>query len=219
MLRCIFAIAALLFNFNAAIAIMPGSIPISPSSGGAQIAITEARHTRKFLYVGGDYNHTTSGTILQNQVYVEQLTPAGGISQKLPIVLLHGGDLSGDLWLNKPDAGRGWASFWLDRGYQVYIVDEWSVGRSAAAAATTRGAGGTLEGAEEAFTAPELYNKYYQARFHFQWPGVGDIYYNSGSLPRRQDIDTDRRTYTERHSWRSRVRRFLLWIRSHHDWR
>ena len=51
-------------------------------------------------------------------------------------------------------------------------MDEWSVGRSGAAVGTTRGAGGYLEAAEQAFTAPERYNKYYQARFHTQWPGV-----------------------------------------------
>ena len=166
---------ALLFSFSVAIAVVPGSIPISPSSGGAQIAVTEARHTRKVFYIGGNYNKTATGTILQNQIYVEQLTPAGGITQSKPLVLLHGGDLAGDLWLNKPDGGRGWASFWLDRGYQVYILDEWSVGRSSAGSDSATGPGGTLEGAELAFTAPERYNKYYQARFHTQWPGVSFV--------------------------------------------
>ena len=186
MLSQLSALVALLFSYHAASIITPPSIPTSPSSGGTssssggthpssggtQSAITEARHTRKVFYVGGQYNKTASGTVLQNQIYVEQLTPVGVVSHPEPLILLHGGDLSGDLWLNKPDGGRGWASFFLDLGYQVYIVDEWSVGRSGAEAISSRGAGGTLEGAEEAFTAPERYNEYFQARFHTQWPGV-----------------------------------------------
>lgn len=172
MLTTILICSALLYTLTVVTAVVPGSIPISPSSGGAQIAVTEARHTRKVFYFGGNYNRTASGTILQNQIYVEQLTPAGGITQPKPLVLLHGGDLSGDLWLNKPDGGRGWASFWLDRGYQVYIMDEWSVGRSSPRTDSPRGPSTTVEGAQLAFTAPERYNKYYQARFHTQWPGV-----------------------------------------------
>ncbi|KAI4279925.1 MAG: hypothetical protein L6R38_004865 [Xanthoria sp. 2 TBL-2021] len=147
-------------------------VPISPVSGNSQIQVTEARHTRKIYYLGGDYNQTASGTILQNQIYVEQLTPAGGVTQPKPLVLLHGGNIAGDLWLNKPDGGRGWASFFLDRGYQVYIPDTWGMGRSGPAADGPRGGGSTVEGAERAFTAPERYNEYYQARFHTQWPGV-----------------------------------------------
>lgn len=161
-----------LYSFPAiAVAISP-PMPILPVSGNSQIQVTEARHTRKIYYLGGDYNQTASGTILQNQIYVEQLTPAGGVTQPKPLVLLHGGNIAGDLWLNKPDGGRGWASFFLDRGYQVYVPDTWGMGRSGPAADGLRGGGSTVEGAERAFTAPERYNEYYQARFHTQWPGV-----------------------------------------------
>lgn len=146
--------------------------PVSPVSGIPQIQVTEARHTRKIYYVGGIYNQTANGTILQDQVYVEQLTPAGGVTQPKPLVLLHGGNVAGDLWLNKPDGGRGWASFFLDRGYQVYIPDAWAMGRSNGAADIQGVGGSTVEGAERAFTTPERYSKYYQARFHTQWPGV-----------------------------------------------
>lgn len=46
------------------------------------------------------------------------------------------------------------------------------MGRSNGAEDGQRGGGSTVEGAERAFTAPERYSKYYQARFHTQWPGV-----------------------------------------------
>ena len=163
------------------------STPISvlPSPGTAQIQVTEAQQTRKVYYVGGSYNHTANGTIIQDQIYVEQLTPDGGITQPKPFILLHGGNIAGDLWLNKPDRGRGWASFFLDRGYQVYTVDTWGMGRSGGVVDIPRGGGSTVKGAERAFTASERYNKYFQAMFHTQWPGVTIRYIDSPSINRK----------------------------------
>lgn len=63
----------------------------------------------------------------------------------------------------------------LNKGYEVYIVDQWSVGRSSATdlgAAQPLLLGGTVELVEVAFTAPQLYHNYFQAQFHTQWPGV-----------------------------------------------
>ena len=176
MLCKISAFTALLVALNGAIAAVPRPdplpAPVLPSPGTAQIAKTEARHTRKVFYVGGDYNRTAAGTYLQNLVYVEQLTPAGGSTKSKPLVLLHGGNVPGTLWLNKPDGGQGWASFWLDRGYQVYVVDDWSTGRSATRFNSLGGSVSSVENAQQAFTAPERFNKYYQASLHTQWPGV-----------------------------------------------
>lgn len=57
----------------------------------------EALHRRKILYVGGEYvfNATQGGTILINDQYVEELTPAGGVRHPYPIVFFHGGGVSG----------------------------------------------------------------------------------------------------------------------------
>ncbi|KAL8836989.1 MAG: hypothetical protein Q9176_005990 [Flavoplaca citrina] len=157
-----------------AVALSP-PVSVLPVPGTTQIQVTEARQTRKVYYVGGSYNHTANGTIVQDQIYVEQLTPDGGITQPKPLILLHGGNIAGDLWLNKPDGGRGWASFFLDRGYQVYTVDTWGMGRSGGVVDIPRGGGSTVEGAERAFTAPERYNKYFQSRFYTKWPGNGSL--------------------------------------------
>ncbi|KAL9622928.1 MAG: hypothetical protein Q9204_007988, partial [Flavoplaca sp. TL-2023a] len=148
------------------------SSPVSvlPIPGTTQIQVTEARQTRKVYYIGRNYNHTANGTIIQDQIYVEQLTPDGGITQPKPLILLHGGNIAGGLWLNKSDGGRGWASFFLDRAYQVYTVDTWGMGRSGGEVDIPRAGRSTVEGAERAFTAPERYNKYFQARLHTQWP-------------------------------------------------
>lgn len=143
--------------------------------GSTQQPLSDAAYNRRVFYVGGNYNTTNSGNVLQNQVYIEQLTPAAGKTKPYPLVMLHGGDISGLVWLNKPDNGTGWASYFLNQGFEVFIVDEWSVGRSgpeSTAYTSTDGAGASYQLAELAFSAPQLYNKYYQAKFHTQWPGV-----------------------------------------------
>ena len=60
-------------------------------------ASNEAPHQRDIFYVGGEYvyNATLGGTILTKEQYVEKMTPAQGVHQKYPIVLVHSGGLSG----------------------------------------------------------------------------------------------------------------------------
>lgn len=150
--------------------------PVCPSPPSKRSS--DAFYQRSIFYAGGEYtfSKTNNGTILVNQLYVEQLTPTYDQRQKYPVVFVHGGGVSGTQWLNKPDGNPGWASYMLNRGYEVYIIDQWSVGRSSPddlSDAQPLLAGGTVELAEVAFTAPELYHNYYQAQFHTQWPGNG----------------------------------------------
>jgi hypothetical protein len=63
-------------------------------------------------------------------------------------------------------------SYFLDQGYEVLLVDAWSTGRSSAQDVPVVGSGFTVEQTQLAFTAPERYQNYYQAKFHTQWPGV-----------------------------------------------
>lgn len=165
---------------------------ISPGQGAAaEIVRPDAAYTRRVFYLGGDYYKTATGTVLQNQIYIEQLTPAAGKTQSHPIIMLHGGDISGIVWLNKPDNGTGWASFFLNKGYEVFLVDEWSVGRSGPESTVytaTDGSGTGYEIAEVAFSAPQLYNKYYQARFHTQWPGVNYTSDKMSSILNNQEL-------------------------------
>ncbi len=60
-------------------------------------------------------------------------------------------------WLNKPDGGEGWASFFLSQGYECYIIDQTFRGRS-----TWFPGNGTLgtysaELLQQRFTTPLLY--------------------------------------------------------------
>lgn len=50
-------------------------------------------HYRTFFHVGGKYvqkGNDSGSHVSMNQMYVEELTPAAGETQKHPIALLHG---------------------------------------------------------------------------------------------------------------------------------
>ena len=69
--------------------------PVCPSPSSKQPS--DAFYQRSIFYAGGEYtfSETNNGTILVNQLYVEQLTPNCGKKQKYPIVFVHGGGVSG----------------------------------------------------------------------------------------------------------------------------
>ncbi|KAK2022320.1 alpha/beta-hydrolase [Colletotrichum zoysiae] len=149
----------------------------------------EAPYVRSYFYVGGGYVEDGSGGhIFRDQMYVEKLLPAFGVSQSTPIVLIHGQAQTGSNFLNKPDGGRGWASHFVEQGYEVYIVDQTLRGRSAwmpgygASGPSTYSA----EIIQQRFTAVKEYNIWPQAVNHTQWPGTGmmgdevfDAFYSS----------------------------------------
>ncbi|KAL1615316.1 hypothetical protein SLS54_009097 [Diplodia seriata] len=135
----------------------------------------ESLHYRDIFYVGGHYVETAAGNLTYDQLYVEKLTPADGVSQPNPVIFFHGGGTSGVTWLNTPDNRKGFASYFLDLGYQVYIVDQTSVGRGSEEDLTDfpMRIGSTAEISEDGFTAPEQANLYPQSQLHTQWPGTG----------------------------------------------
>ena len=83
------------------------------------------------------------------------------------------------VWLNTPDGRKGWASYYLERGHEVYIVDLYGVGRSGRRADEATRDSASAEVIQRVFTAPEKSPFYPQAVKHDQWPGV-----SGGPLPR-----------------------------------
>lgn len=65
--------------------------------GGFDRRTFEALHSRSVFYAGGRYvfDKSLNGTILENQMYVEQLTPIGGVKHPYPLIFAHGGGASG----------------------------------------------------------------------------------------------------------------------------
>lgn len=52
---------------------------------------SESLHYRDFFYVGGRYVNSAAGNLTYDQIYVEKLTPAAGVTQPKPVVFFHGG--------------------------------------------------------------------------------------------------------------------------------
>jgi pimeloyl-ACP methyl ester carboxylesterase len=69
------------------------------------------------------------GTVTVNQMYVHYRIPAKLVSPT-PIVLVHGGGLTGASYETTPDGREGWATYMARKGYAVYVVDTPGRGRS-----------------------------------------------------------------------------------------
>src|SRR5690606_36645472 len=63
------------------------------------------------------------------QAYVQYFIPARR-RQPLPLVLLHGGGMSGAMWETTPDGRPGWLQHFLALGHAVYVVDNVERGRA-----------------------------------------------------------------------------------------
>ncbi|CAF4189724.1 unnamed protein product [Adineta steineri] len=129
---------------------------------------------REYFYVGGEYVYDTSsqGFVMTGQMYVEHLTSPYGIQQPYPLVLMHGNAMTGTNWLNTPDGRPGWASYFLQQGYDIYIIDQPARGRSIwlpNSNMTVKTYSANMM--EKRFTATSFYKLWPQAILHTQWPG------------------------------------------------
>ncbi|KAK8159318.1 hypothetical protein IWX90DRAFT_417283 [Phyllosticta citrichinensis] len=137
---------------------------------------------------------TSECAVLVDQIYVEKLTPATGVLQPKPVAFFNPGVRSKTehcpnwnfgssqsalhserSWLNTPDSCKGFASFFLDLGYQVYLLDTQTVARSSEndISSFPLTLGSTIEEMEKGYTAPETANLYPTAKDHNKWPGTG----------------------------------------------
>jgi len=83
-----------------------------------------------FFYVGGKSVAINARPYMSGQMYVEFRIPAKQ-THPFPIVMVHGGTMSGTNFTGTPDGREGWAQFFVRRGYAVYVVDQPGRGRSA----------------------------------------------------------------------------------------
>jgi pimeloyl-ACP methyl ester carboxylesterase len=143
----------------------------NPGKGNAPLVIKE----QGYFFVNQSYFTSTAGQeFLANQSYVEFQVPEE-VKHPYPIIFFPGGGQTGTNFTGTPDGREGWARFFLEKGYAVYIVDE--VGRGKAAWSIDLygplPAAGRYTSVEQRFTAIERFNLWPQAHLHTQWPGAG----------------------------------------------
>ena len=68
-----------------------------------------------------------SGHIAVNQMYVQYKVPPSG---RVPVVMVHGADLSGKSYETTPDGRMGWEEYFVRKGHAVFLPDQVSRARS-----------------------------------------------------------------------------------------
>lgn len=127
---------------------------------------------RGFFYVGGKYVGAPGKEIMQGQAYVEVLAPRE-VRRPYPLVLIHGAAQTATNWMGTPDGRKGWAEFFVEAGYIVYMIDQPMRGRSAIHPGDGETRMFTAGNEQFQFTAIETDGTWPQARLHTQWPGSG----------------------------------------------
>jgi pimeloyl-ACP methyl ester carboxylesterase len=127
---------------------------------------------RGYFYVGGKYTGEPGKSIMEGQVYVEVLAPKD-VKRPYPLVLIHGAAQTNTNWMGTPDGRKGWAEFFVEQGYIVYMMEQPMRGRSAWHPADGATRMFTAEGEAFQFTANAQKGTWPQAKKHTQWPGEG----------------------------------------------
>jgi pimeloyl-ACP methyl ester carboxylesterase len=127
---------------------------------------------RGYFYVGGKYVGEPGKETMQGQMYVEVLAPKD-VRRPYPLVLIHGAAQTATNWMGTPDGRKGWAEYFVEQGYVVYMIDQPMRGRSAAHPGDGPTRMFTAANEEWQFTAIENEARWPQAKLHTQWPGDG----------------------------------------------
>jgi len=137
-----------------------------------------------YFYAGGEYVGEAGKQIMHGAMYTEVWVPKV-IRQPYPIVFYHGAGQTGVDWLQTPDGRPGWAYYFIEQGYVLYMVDYPTRGRSAYV--PTPGPNGQpLDGNFNIRTAPNLEEIWTDSKScggrecpagmsHTQWPGPGTM--------------------------------------------
>ena len=127
-----------------------------------------------FMYVGGKTMPVDGHDYFYGQMYVEIKIPAQQ-THPYPIIMVHGGSMSGTNYTGTPDGREGWAQYFVRQGYAVYVVDQPGRGRSGFLTAAT----GPMQqlardNSASRFVSQEKFKLWPQAALHTQWPGSGE---------------------------------------------
>jgi hypothetical protein len=131
---------ALRLGLVAAMAVVVMSLPVradylvkevgSFHVGGRTVALS-GMPTREVVFSPGapPIKVDPNGEFAVEQMYVQYVKLAQP-KARVPILLWHGGGLTGVTWETKPDGKPGWQQFFLNAGYDVYVSDAVERGRA-----------------------------------------------------------------------------------------
>ncbi|MBJ7251633.1 MAG: esterase, partial [Acetobacteraceae bacterium] len=97
--------------------------------GGREVTIS-GQPAREVLFTPGGVPAKVdpNGTYLIGALYAQYMIPAVPRG-RLPLLMWHGGGLSGACWETTPDGREGWQHYFLRQGWPVYVSDAVERGR------------------------------------------------------------------------------------------
>lgn len=84
---------------------------------------------RGFFWVGAERAEHPFGTVGRGAMFAGWEAPEHPRHPE-PVILIHGGGGQGTDWLGTPDGRPGWATYLVQEGYVVYVIDRPGHGRS-----------------------------------------------------------------------------------------
>lgn len=116
---------------------------LAPIPGAAQDVHGQAKRVAPLalqdmgsFFVGGaqvlqtaEQTAYADGRVPVDQMYVQYMIPAAK-RLAVPLVLVHGGTLTGKVYETTPDGRKGWAEFFVRNNHPVYVPDQVNRGRS-----------------------------------------------------------------------------------------
>lgn len=98
--------------------------------GGRRVHLSGKPIYERTMSEGGEpVNVNPNGTYVVEQMYVQYFLPQDS-NGKGPLVLWHGGGMTGAVWETTPDGREGWTNFFVRQGWDVYVCDAVERGRS-----------------------------------------------------------------------------------------
>jgi pimeloyl-ACP methyl ester carboxylesterase len=126
-----------------------------------------------WVYAGGHVETIDGKPYTVGQIYAEYMIPA---EQRCPypVIMVHGGTMSGTNYTGTPDGREGWAQDFVRAGYAVYVVDQVGKGRSSYYPSVYGPKAPTeMNNSQRRYIAQEKHKLWPQAHLHTQWPGDG----------------------------------------------
>jgi len=101
----------------------------SYTAGGRIVQVTEGEPYKVDFTRSAQFEVDPKGHFAIEHAYVQYFIPEAR-NDEAPVVLVHGGGMSGTCWETTPDGRPGWLHGLLQMGYEVHVVDAVERGRS-----------------------------------------------------------------------------------------